>query len=109
QWTLLDDPDQNLAHGALVWSSERERPDCHESMLTDADTTTRWCGPKSAPQTVVLDLGRDVDLGTVILDWESAFASRYTLATSTDLGSWTTVASTENGEGDLDRLEVEGH
>lgn len=109
QWTLLDGPEQNLARGALVWSSDRERPDCHESMLTDADTTTRWCGPKSDPQTVVLDLGREVDLGTVILDWESAFASGYTLATSTDLSTWTTVASTDAGEGGLDRLDVDGH
>lgn len=109
QWVLLDGPDQNLAHGALVWSSARERPDCHESMLTDADPTTRWCGPKTAPQTVVLDLGREIDLGTIILDWEAAFASGYMVETSTDLSTWNTLAEITDGAGGLERLEVEGH
>lgn len=108
QWALLDGPDQNLAHGALVWSSGRERPDCHESMLTDADGETRWCGPKVTPQSVMIDLGRAVDLGTVILDWESAYAGSYSVETSTDLSTWTTLASTESGDGGLDRLAVSG-
>jgi len=109
QWALLDGPEANLAHGALVWSSDRERPDCRESMLTDDDPSTRWCGSKTAPQTVVLDLGREVDLGTVVLDWEAAYASGYTLAASTDLESWTTLTEVTAGDGDLDRLDVDGH
>ncbi|WP_147919200.1 family 20 glycosylhydrolase [Ruania zhangjianzhongii] len=108
QWALLDGPDPNLAHGALVWSTGRERPDCHESMLTDGDPSTRWCGPKVTPQSVVLDLGHQVDLGTVILDWESAYAGAYSVEASTDLSTWTTLATTEDGDGGLDRHAISG-
>jgi hexosaminidase len=109
QWALLDGPNQNLALGALAWSSARERPDCHESMLVDGDDTTRWCGPKTGPQSVVVDLGRATDLGTVVLKWESAFASGYTVDLSNDLRTWTTAHATSSGDGKLDVLPVSGH
>ena len=109
QWALLDGPTQNLARGALTWSSARERPDCHESMLVDGDDTTRWCGPKTEPQSVVVDLGRPTDLGTVVLTWETAFASGYSVDLSNDLRSWTTAYRTSTGDGRLDVLPVSGH
>jgi hexosaminidase len=109
QWALLDGPNQNLALGALAWSSARERPDCHESMLADGDDTTRWCGPKTEPQSVVIDLGQPTDLGTVVLKWETAFASGYSVDLSNDLRSWTTAYTTSTGDGKLDVLPVSGH
>ncbi len=109
QWDLRTGTDQNLAHGALVWSSSRETPACHEAMLVDEDTSTRWCGVKTEPQSVVLDLGASADLGTVVLNWETAFASGYSLEVSDDLRSWTTVFATSTGDGKTDVLPVSGH
>lgn len=108
QWALLDGPSQNLALGALVWSSARERPDCHEAMLVDGDDTTRWCGPKTEPQSAVIDLGRPVELGTVVLRWETAFASGYSIDLSDDLRSWTTAFATTTGDGKVEVLPVSG-
>ncbi|MFI0373009.1 family 20 glycosylhydrolase [Actinomadura sp. 1N219] len=108
QWKLLDGSTQNLAQGALAWSSARERPDCHEAMLVDGDERTRWCGPKTGPQSVVIDLGRPVDLGTVALKWETAFASGFSVDASDDLRSWRTLHSTAAGDGGLDVLPVSG-
>jgi hexosaminidase len=108
QWQLLDGTSQNLALGGLAWSSVRERPDCHESALVDGDETTRWCGPKTTQPSVVVDLGRQVDLGTVVLTWETAFAKGYTIEASDDLRSWRALASTSSGNGGLDVLPVSG-
>ncbi|TDD31866.1 hypothetical protein E1287_24895 [Actinomadura sp. KC06] len=108
QWKLLDGPTQNLAQGALAWSSSRERPDCHEAMLVDGDERTRWCGPKTEPQSVIIDLGRPADLGAVVLTWETAFASGFSVDASDDLRSWRTLHSTASGDGGLDVLPVSG-
>ncbi|MFI0404924.1 family 20 glycosylhydrolase [Actinomadura sp. 3N508] len=108
QWRLLAGSTQNLAQGALTWSSARERPDCHEAMLVDGDERTRWCGPKTAPQSVIVDLGRQVELGTVALAWETAFASGFSVDASNDLRTWRTLHSTTSGDGGLDVLPVTG-
>ena len=109
QWSTGLSPAGNLAQGGLAWSSSRERPDCHESALVDGDPTTRWCGPKAAPQSVVLDLGRTTDLATVVLRWQTAFAKGYTLEVSDDLQSWRPLATTSSGDGGLDIVPVQGH
>lgn len=108
QWQLLAGPSQDVALGALAWSSARERPDCHESALVDGDDATRWCGPKTAPQSVVIDLGRPVSLGTVLLHWETAFASGYSLDVSDDMRTWTPIYSTDHGKGGIEELPVSG-
>lgn len=108
QWQQPGGPTQNAALGALAWSSARERPDCHESAVVDGDDTTRWCGPKTAPQTVVIDLGHPVALGTVVLHWQTAFASGYTLDASDDLRSWTPLYTTDHGTGGVEVLPVSG-
>jgi hexosaminidase len=108
QWQRPDTASQDAALGALAWSSSRERPDCHESALVDGDDSTRWCGPKTAPQSVVIDLGRPVDLGTVVLHWEAAFASGYSLDVSNDLRTWTPLYTTDHGTGGVEVLPVSG-
>jgi hypothetical protein len=108
QWQLTRDPAQDVALGGLTWASSRERPDCHESALVDGSDTTRWCGPKTAPQSVVIDLGRRVSLGTIVLRWETAFASGYALDVSDDLRSWSPLYATESGRGKVEILPVSG-
>lgn len=108
QWQRLGGQNQNLALGKMTWSSARERPDCHESALVDGHDRTRWCGPKTAPQSVIVDLGEPVDLGTVTLKWETAFASGYRLDVSDDLTAWRDLYSTARGDGGLDLVPVSG-
>lgn len=108
QWQLLAGPSQDVALGALAWQSARERADCQESAMVDGDDTTRSCGPKTAPQSVVIDLGRPVSLGTVLLHWETAFASGYSLDVSDDMRTWTPIHSTDHGNGGSAELPVSG-
>lgn len=108
QWDTRPAAGGNLARDALTWSSARERPDCHESSLVDGDPATRWCGPKTAPQSVVVDLGRPVDLGRVVLRWEAAYAKGYRLDVSDDLAHWRSLASEASGNGGVDMVPVEG-
>jgi hexosaminidase len=109
QWAQsLADASGDLALDQLAWSSTRERRDCHEAALVDGDDTTRWCGPKTGPQTVVVDLGRAVDLGTLVLRWETAFAKSYALEVSDDLKTWRSLYDTTSSDGGVDVLPVEG-
>jgi hypothetical protein len=112
QWRTIDVPsgyEQDLALGVPAWASARERADCHPASLVDGDLRTRWCGPKTEPQTVVLDLGRSVDVGSVTLHWETAFASGYSVAVSDDLSTWRPLYSTDSGDGGVDLLPVAGN
>ncbi|TMR02207.1 discoidin domain-containing protein [Actinomadura soli] len=74
----------------------------------DSDERTRWCGPKTQPQSVIIDLGRPADLGMVVLTWETAFASGFSVDVSDDLRFWRTLHSTTSGDGGLDVLPVSG-
>ncbi len=100
----------NLARDRLTWSTSRERPDCHEAALVDGDPATRWCGPKTAPQTAVIDLGQSRDLGTIVLRWQTAYAKAYRLEVSDDLAAWRGVVneSVSDGGVDLHRVEARG-
>ncbi|MFC7497006.1 MULTISPECIES: family 20 glycosylhydrolase [unclassified Nocardioides] len=99
----------NLALGRLAWSSSRELRHCHEAALVDGDPATRWCGPKTAPQSVVVDLGRSVDLSTVVLRWETAYAKGYSIEVSDDRRAWRIFATTSTSDGGLDVLRARGH
>lgn len=99
---------QDVALGGLAWASARDLTYCEESALVDGNDSTRWCGPKTGPQSVVIDLGKPVDLGTVVLHWETAFASGYSLEVSNDLRSWTPLHTTDHGTGGVEVLPVSG-
>jgi hypothetical protein len=44
----------------------------------------------------------------VQLAWEAAYATAYRIETSTDGNTWTTVHSTNAGDGGFDSLDVSG-
>jgi hexosaminidase len=110
QWEHeLDTASGNLALGRLAWSSSRELRSCHEAALVDGDPATRWCGPKTAAQSLVIDLGRSVDLSTVVLRWETAYAKSYSIDVSDDRETWRPFASTSASDGGLDIVRASGH
>jgi hypothetical protein len=58
----------------------------------DGNSATRWSSKFSNTQWWQVDLGRARSVDTVTLNWETAFASRYTIGTSTNGTTFTTAA-----------------
>jgi endoglucanase Acf2 len=59
-------------------------------------------------QFVTIDLGASYALSSIKLNWETAFASGYTIKTSTDNINWTTQQTITNGDGNIDNLTLTG-
>lgn len=59
----------------------------------DGDTSTRWESDSTDDEYFQVDLGAIYAVNTVIINWEAAYASEYTIEVSKDGKDWTTVAS----------------
>lgn len=83
----------NIALGAIASSHvDPERGDLDASKAVDGDFTTRWSSaPGIDPTDLVLNFGTPKTFDHVILRWENAYSSSYTLDTSNDGTTWTPV------------------
>jgi hypothetical protein len=68
-------------------------------------TGTRWASKEgSDPQWLQVDLGASHGVTEVKLAWEAAYGKSYTIQTSDDGSTWTTIFSTTIGNGGSDDL-----
>tara|TARA_R110002096_G_scaffold87831_6_gene201485 strand:- start:454 stop:3195 length:2742 start_codon:yes stop_codon:yes gene_type:complete len=90
------------------------------ALAFDGDTTTRWSSAWSDgsgltdedPNTdenpedewIEVDLEKAHKVGSVLLNWEDAHSTEYSLQTSLDGQSWTTVYSDNNADGGIDSI-----
>lgn len=81
-----------------------EEPGQEAPRALDGDSATRWASAVSDPQSLTVDLGRSHDLTRLVLLWEDAFASAYSVQVSDDGNSWTDLYSTSAGDGGIDDL-----
>ncbi|WP_063784115.1 ThuA domain-containing protein [Streptomyces sp. SBT349] len=99
----------DLARGRPVTVSSVEPGSPHVGAnAVDGDPATRWSSAYSDPQRITVDLGAVHTLTGVRLSWETAFASAYSVRTSTDNATWDTVHTTAAGDGGLDEVAVSG-
>lgn len=93
---VLDADGADLAQGAMptassedVWYPAR--------YATDGNSLTRWAVDRSeltrADSWLAVDLGSAVRVAGVRIGWESAYARKFAVQTSTDAVTWTTVAT----------------
>jgi len=59
--------------------------------LADNDLKTRWSSEYAAPQSVVLDFGKQVDIRAVKLHWERAAATCYGVFVQIGTNAWRNV------------------
>jgi beta-glucosidase len=90
----------NLALKRPVTASSVEKEDTPEQAAVDGNSSTRWSSKFADPQTLTVDLGKVVKINRVVLRWETAYASAYTLCVSVDGQTWQDVYSTDSGQGD---------
>ncbi|WP_433385547.1 Hsp70 family protein [Micromonospora sp. KLBMP9576] len=74
----------------------------------DGDSTSRWSSAAGDPQWLRVDLGNQVDVCGVSIEWENAHATAFQVELSADGTSWTSVWSTTTGRGGAQDLTVSG-
>lgn len=97
-----------LSQGRSVSASSTENAAAPASAAVDGNGGTRWASAFSDPQWLQVDLGATATINKVVLNWENAYATAFTIQTSADGGSWTTVHTTTAGTGGNQTLNVSG-
>lgn len=92
----------NLALNKTVVSSAN--PLMPAAGAVDGNAGTRWESQYSDPQWIQVDLGSIAAVNRVKLNWETAYGKSYSIQTSVDGGSWTTVYSTTASDGAIDDI-----
>ncbi|NBE80135.1 Hsp70 family protein [Micromonospora rubida] len=99
----------DVALGRPATASSTEGAGYPAANAVDGDTTSRWSSSTSGdPQWLQVDLGGQVDVCGVSIQWESAHATAFQIQLSTDGTNWTNVHSTTTGEGGRQNLTVSG-
>ncbi|WP_231384226.1 discoidin domain-containing protein [Cellulomonas sp. URHD0024] len=82
-----------VSKGKPTTASSSESAATPASSATDGDLGTRWSSAFADPQWLQVDLGSPTTLSRVDLTWEAAYASKYTIQTSTDGTTWNTAST----------------
>ncbi len=79
------------------------------ALAVDGNTGTRWESAQgSDPQWLQVDLGATHAINKLVLNWETAAAKNYTIETSNDGSTWTTIYTTTSSVGGVQTLNVTG-
>ncbi|MER7005964.1 discoidin domain-containing protein [Dactylosporangium sp. NPDC000555] len=98
-----------LSQGKPTTASSTENAASAASNATDGDAGTRWSSAFSVPQWLQVDLGSQQSISRIALNWETAYATAYTIQTSNDATNWTNIYSTTTGAGGNVSLSVTGN
>ena len=100
---------QDLAMDQPTTASS-EQPDTGNDYLpyfaTDGDPGTRWSSAFSDPQWLEVDLGSPQNICSVVIEWEAAYATAFSIQVSDNNSTWTTVYSTTDGTGGIQTIPV---
>jgi exo-beta-1,3-glucanase (GH17 family) len=99
-----------LSQGKPVSASSTENADyTPASAAVDGKADTRWASTFSDPQWLQVDLGSSATLTRVVLNWEAAYGTAFTLeASENGTGNWSQLYSTTTGTGGVQNLTVSG-
>ncbi len=99
---------KNIAFNKNVYTSSNENDGYKGALAVDGNNETRWASSFSEPEWIYVDLGDTYKINEVILNWEAAFASTYELQISDNANTWTTLASENASDGEIDHFSVSG-
>ncbi|MER5325476.1 penicillin acylase family protein [Streptosporangium roseum] len=94
----------NLAGGKKASASSVQSFLYPAGRAVDGDPTTRWSSAAGDDQYLQVDLGSAMTVARTVLRWESAYGTGYSIQTSSDGSTWTTVHSTTTGNGGVDNV-----
>ena len=109
QLTLRERPVPVGPPPAMVASASSTAPGSSPARALDGDLTTAWeSGPAETGATFMLDLGRERDLGGLVVRWASdRFATAFDIELSSDGASWRPAATIADGNGGLDPIRTD--
>ncbi len=84
---------EDKALGRPATASSVYRAGLEAGKAVDGDTTTRWSSAFADNQWWQVDLGSARQVSSVRVNWETAYAPRYDITTSTDGNTWSPAAS----------------
>ncbi len=88
-------------------ASSSQNTNAPAALVIDGDKGTRWSSVFSDPQWLEIDFGEEKQMIGVILYWEAAYASEYSILVSKDRTNWTTAFRTTTGDGGVDNIDFE--
>ncbi|HTF11011.1 MAG TPA: DUF1996 domain-containing protein [Asanoa sp.] len=100
--------DPLISQGRPASASSTENGGSPASNAVDGNLGTRWSSAFSDPQWLQVDLGASATVSRVVLNWEAAYATAYTIQTSANGSSWTTIHTTTTATGGNQDLTVSG-
>ncbi len=83
----------NHALTATVTTSSNENASLSGANAIDGNLSTRWSSNFSDGQWIQLDFGKTVTIGAVNINWEDAYARKYTISWSNDGENWNTAVT----------------
>jgi endoglucanase Acf2 len=98
----------NIAMFKPVTVSSFEDAGTSGDKAVDGNVATRWSSKWTPNEYLQVDLQSNYTLSNVVLRWENAYATKYTLQTSTDGATWTTRYTQNAGVGGVETLNVAG-
>jgi len=100
--------DTLISQGKTATASSAESAAFSAANAVDGNFGTRWSSSFSDPQWLQVDLGTSATITSVLLDWEAAYATSFSIKTSADGGTWTSIYSTTAGAGGRQTLTASG-
>jgi beta-glucanase (GH16 family) len=100
--------DPLISQGRPATASSAENAGTPASAAVDGNTGTRWSSTFSVPQWIQVDLGATATVSRVVLTWEAAYATAFTVQTSANGSTWTTVHTATGATGGVQDLTVSG-
>ncbi|WP_430785219.1 discoidin domain-containing protein [Actinoplanes sp. G11-F43] len=97
-----------VSQGKPATASSVESAAFPASAAVDGDAGTRWSSTFADPQWLQVDLGSTQSISQVVLNWEAAYASAFTIQTSTNGTSWTSISPVTAGQNGVQTLTVTG-
>ena len=91
--------DENLAKGKETAQSGSESEAMDAKNAVDGDAGTRWSSNFADDAWISVDLGKNYNIGKVVLKWEEAYAAAYDILVSADGENWNKVYSANEGKG----------
>lgn len=109
--TINPNPTENLAlYKPVVASSEDGITFCKDNIV-DGVAETRWSSVfEEEVSWIYVDLGQATRFSTVVLNWEAAYARKYTIQSSNDAKQWTDIYRRNNGQGGIEQItDIQGY
>ncbi|GAA0421152.1 coagulation factor 5/8 type [Actinoplanes capillaceus] len=100
--------DALISQGKPATASSVENATFPASAAVDGNTGTRWSSTFADPQWLQVDLGSTQSISQVVLNWEAAYASAFTIQTSANGSTWTNISPVTVGQNGLQTLNVTG-